>query len=490
MADGSIGGVEPRKTEPATASSPLPVAQRGPGAAEPGGTDASVQAAGKADEAKAKEPLRELIDKLGRTQEMVARVDPALAATIRGITDTVNMPGRVEEPMFRTKVAYALQDAEKLVGPIVNLPQGVREEMTRLASTSPGLQNERMQELMRSTATMDDRGLVRVLRRDAAEIARASDQASPDMQSKVEVLENRARLSTVGKAASEAAAGSPDVSNVRSATAGEIAQPAAQAGSTVKATERAVETSSRQVPGPLPEPASSQQVTVKQGEQQQGLGATFAIMSALRKPEPTSPAPWDQQLTPLKGRIAQFVEKAQANEEEAGLRAAERSGQAAVQALRAFANGPGASIMGKIQAAGKTDPDGPAGVAAGMREGSPYADLRHTFNAGLLQEKGLASALDHVSAAVSQYGAARTVADGIAAGRADATAITARFAKLDAEVGKAASETPSRKDGKSQMEELGEKAAELASKAVEAVRAAFKRTPGPGQQPSAGASPS
>ena len=482
MADGSIGGAEPRKTEPAASSSPPPVAQRGLEAAEPGAAAASVQATAKADEAKAKEPLRELIDKLGRTQEMVARVDPALAATIRGITDTVNMPGRVEEPMFRTKVAYALQDAEKLVGPIVNLPQGVREEMTRLASTSPGLQNERMQELMRSTATMDDRGLVRVLRRDAAEIARASDQASPDMQSRVEVLENRTRLSPVGKAASEAAAGS--------ATAGEAAQPASQAGSTVKATERAVEVSSRQGPGPLPETANPREVIVKQGEQQQGLGATFAIMSALRKPEPTSPAPWDQQLTPLKGRIAQFVEKAQANEEEAGLRAAERSGQAAVQALRTFANGPGASIMGKIQAAGKTDPDGSAGVAAGMREGGPYADLRHTFNASLLQEKGLASALDHVSAAVSQYGAARTVADGIAAGRADATAITARFAKLDAEVSKAASETPSRKDGKSQMEELGEKAAELASKAVEAVRAAFKRTPGPEQQPSAGPSPS
>jgi len=34
---------------------------------------------GKAEEAKAKESLRELIDKLGRTQELVARVDPALA---------------------------------------------------------------------------------------------------------------------------------------------------------------------------------------------------------------------------------------------------------------------------------------------------------------------------------------------------------------------------------------------------------------------------
>lgn len=481
MADGSIGGAEPRKTEPAAASSPPPVAQKGPEAAEPGATAAGVHAAGKAEEATAKDPLRELIDKLGRTQEMVARVDPALAATIRGITDTVNIPGRVEEPMFRTKVAYALQDAEKLVGPIVNLPQGVREEMTRLAATSPGLQNERMQELMRSTATLDDRGLVRVIRRDAAEIARAGHQTSPDMQSKVEVLENRARLSPNGKAGSDA----------RDAAPGEVAQPGTQTGAAMKATGQAIEMPSRLAPGsPQAQTLQQQQPTSDQIQQQRGIGATFAIMSALRKPELASPAPWDQQLTPLKGRIAQFVEKAQANEEEGSLRAAERSGQAAVQALRAFANGPGASIMSKIQAAGKTDPDGPAGVAAGMREGGPYADLRHTFNAGLLREKGLASALDSVSAAVSQYGADRTVADGIAASRADATAITARFAKLDAEVGKAASETPSRKDGKSQMEELGAKAAELASKAVEAVRAAFKRTPGPEQHPSASLSPS
>ena len=486
MADGSIGGAEPHKTAPAAASSPPPVAQKGPDAAEPGTTAASVHAAGKAEEAKTKAPLRELIDKLGRTQEMVARVDPALAATIRGITDTVNIPGRVEEPMFRTKVAYALQDTEKLVGPVVNLPQGVREEMTRLAATSPGLQNERMQELVRSTATMDDRGLVRVIRRDAAEIARASDQTSPDMQSKVEVLENRARLSGHPEVAQQTAAKPSDPDNLKNAAAGGTAQQSVQAEVAAKVIGHASELPSRQVLNT----AVQQQAPTDQIQQQRGIGATFAIMSALRKPEPASPAPWDQQLTPLKGRIAQFAEKAQANEEEATFRAAERSGQAAVQALRAFANGPGASIMSKIQAAGKTDPDGPAGVAAGMREGGPYADLRHAFNAGLLREKGLASALDSVSAAVSRYGADRTVADGIAAGRADAAAITARFAKLDAEVGKAASETPSRKDGKSQMEELGEKAAELASKAVEAVKAAFKRTPGPGQQPSAGPSPS
>jgi len=475
MADGSIAGAEPRKIEPTAATVPPVTVPIGSKTADAGAV-ASTLNAGSVPESTAKEPLRELVDKLGRTQELVARVDPALAATIRGITDTVNAPGRVEEPMFRTRVAYAVQDTEKLVGPIVNLPQGVREEMTRLAVTSPGLQNERMQELMRGTAGMDDRGLVRVIRREAAEVARAGDQSSPDLQSKIEVLENRVRLSGREQVDSKTVIEPSPIKGAQATDFAEPAQMAKQADPSVNTTMRVNEVSSRQPPGTSQATVNSQQPATEQ-EQRRGIGATFAIMSALRKPEPATPAPWDQQLTPLKDRVARYVERAEANEQEASLRAAERSGQAAVQALRAFANGPGASIMNKIQEASKADPDGAAGVAAGMREGGPFADLRRTFNAELLKEKGLATALDRASAAVSQYGADRTAADGIAAGRADATNITARFSKLDAEVGKAASETPGRKDGTSQMEELGEKAAELASKAIEAVKAAFKRTP-------------
>jgi len=487
MADGSIGGNDPRKTEPAAASPPLPVAQKGPKAMEPGATAASVHT-GKAEEARAKEPLRELVDKLGRTQELVARVDPALAATIRGITDAVNAPGRVEEPMFRTRVAYALQDTERLVGPMVNLPQGVREEMTRLAATSPGLQNERMQDVVRGTAAMDDRGLVRDIRKYAAEVARAGDQTSPDVQSKVEVLENRVRLGVRGEATVGTEVKSGLTSEIQATVNETVSKTIGQTEPLRKVADQTIEMPSKQGIDAT-QNAAIQQRSPPDQIQQRGIGATFAIMSALRKPEPTTPAPWDQQLTPLKDRVARYVERAEANEQEASLRAAEKSGQAAVQALRAFANGAGASIMDKIQAAGKADPDGAAGVAAGMREGGPYADLRRTFNADLVKEKGLAAALDHASAAVSKYGVDRTAVDGVAAGRADAATITARFAKLDAEVGKAASETPSRKDGKSQMEELGEKAAELASKAIEAVRSAFKRNPSAEQRPSAGPSP-
>lgn len=431
----------------------------------------------------ARDPIHDLVDKLQRSQGMVARVDPALGASIQAVAAQVDLPGRTGNPMFRTKVAYALQDIEKLAGPsaAVRMPDGLRAEMTALAATSPGLRNERMQALLQGTATMDDRSLVRLIRRDAALIARASDQTSADLRSRVEGLENQMRSGTRAEPATVAPAAP--------------APPAASTPPTSSAAETPREVQAPAAAGPVaPSEAAAQhpvaqQPTAEQFQSMKGLGATFAIMAALRKPEPAAPAPWDQQLTPLKDRIARYNERAQANEEEAGLRAAEQSGQAAMQALQAFAHGPGASLMGKIQAAGRADLDGLAGVVAGMREGGPYADLRRTFNADLLREKGLAGALDRASAAVGQYGADRTRAEGIAAARGDTTAIAARFAKLDAEVGEAASGTPGRKDGKSQMEELGEKAAELARLAVEAVKAAFRRTPTIEQGPAASASP-
>ena len=84
---------------------------------------------------------------------------------------------------------------------------GLREEMTRLAASYPGLRNERAQELVRGTADLDDRSLVRDIRKRAAEITRSSDQGSPDVQSQVEVMENRVRLGARASGTGAAASG-------------------------------------------------------------------------------------------------------------------------------------------------------------------------------------------------------------------------------------------------------------------------------------------
>ena len=485
MADGGIAGVEPRREQPAASPAPPPTAREGVEAVEDTG-------AGKRGADGGKEPIRELIDKLERTRALVERADAPLAATIKAIAEQANTPGKLEDAKFRTRVAYALQDVERLTGPVAAMPQDLREEMTRLAATYPGLGNERMQELVRGTPGIGDRNLVRDIRATAARVAGERDQASPDVQSQIDVLANRARLGGRGEEARQTAVGPTATSGAQATKTAEAMQPAVQPGAAARDTGSPGNRSGDPV-----QPSSRQATTPPQNNtpQQQvgGPGATVAIMAALRRPEPAAPAPWDQQLTPLSGRLAKYMETAQANRDEAALGAAERSGQAAVQALQAFAAGPGANIMAKVQAAGKSDPDGVPGVIAGMREGGPYQDLRRGFNADLQREKGLAAALDRAAAAVGQYGAHRAVADGIAAKQADASVIAARFDKLDAEVGKAAATTPGRKEGKSQLGELvenmGEKVSEIAKKAAEAVREAFKRAPG-AEHRASGPSPS
>jgi len=71
----------------------------------------------------ARDPIHDLVDKLQRSQSMVARVDPALGASIRAAAAQVDMPGRVDDPMFRTKVASARIVSYAATNVIVEAPQ-------------------------------------------------------------------------------------------------------------------------------------------------------------------------------------------------------------------------------------------------------------------------------------------------------------------------------------------------------------------------------
>lgn len=484
MADGSIAGIEPRTDSP-TASFTQPIT------GQPGNQAASNAETVTAPSAAPADPLRALIDKLERTQPLVAKVEPGLAAAVRGIVERADQPGQLDEAMYRTRVAYALQDIEKLVGPVSGVPGDLRQEMTRLAGTSPGLRHEGMQALVANTISIDDSVLVRDIRKTAREIARSSDQGIADLESKVDVLENRARISP------RAPAGRFDTTNWPVPQGGEP-----PSGGPDRDGSKHQVVSDDPIRKPSAPPPSANDVrngqilatVVEQRPAQpvahvQGVGAAFAVMAALRRPEPTNPEPWDRQLAPLAGRLAQYVDRNTARRDEEAMTKAEASGQAAVTALQNFAAGPGSSIMSKISAAAKSDPGGMAGVVAGMHEGGAYADLRRGFNADLVRERGLTASLDSAAAAVGQYGKDRTAVDRIAAFQAEAATVASRFQKLDAAIGRGAAETPGVKDGKSLIDELGEKAAELARRAVDAVRAIFTRTPG-AEQTASGPSPS
>src|ERR1700712_5264301 len=89
------------------------------------------------DKANGRDPIHDLVTRLDRVAATVAAKDPDLSRTINQLAETVGkQPERAQDAAFRTRVAYALQDMEKLGGPISSVPQGLREEMGRLAVTA------------------------------------------------------------------------------------------------------------------------------------------------------------------------------------------------------------------------------------------------------------------------------------------------------------------------------------------------------------------
>jgi hypothetical protein len=159
------------------------------------------------------------------------------------------------------------------------------------------------------------------------------------------------------------------------------------------------------------------------------------------------------------------------------LRRAERSGRAALDALAAYRTGEGAIVMNRIRAAARAEPGGMPEVLAEMRQGGRFADLRQEFNNALETERGGAAAYDKAAAALARYGQDRIGIEQVIARRRDATNLSAKFEQIDARIGEASANMPSRRDGKSMIDDLAQKAAELLSRAADAVRSAFNRGP-------------
>jgi len=123
--------------------------------------------------------MRELLEHLERAQPLIANLDRNLAETIQTLTRQGADPERRTLSAFRHQVAYAVQDLERSAIWPIAMASELRSEMTRLAATAPGLENERMRALMRATASLEDKRLIRDLREIGTEIGRQTDQNTP-----------------------------------------------------------------------------------------------------------------------------------------------------------------------------------------------------------------------------------------------------------------------------------------------------------------------
>ena len=174
--------------------------------------------------------------------------------------------------------------------------------------------------------------------------------------------------------------------------------------------------------------------------------------------------------------------------DEAKLYAADQSACTALDALNTFSEGPGASILNRIQDAASTTRGGIQQVLAEMRPGGAYEDLRKEFSTVLNENPEFGSAYGHAADALKQYGKARESIIKTIPNQPNAKEWTAHFEKLDAEIGETASNIPGREKG-SALENLAEKAREIVEAIINKVRNALGYEARAESSPSPSASP-
>ncbi|OAI31464.1 hypothetical protein A1351_21630 [Methylosinus sp. R-45379] len=176
----------------------------------------------------------------------------------------------------------------------------------------------------------------------------------------------------------------------------------------------------------------------------------------------------------------------QSKRDDSMLHAADASGRAALDAMGALRDAPGASILNRIQDAAANNKGGMNAVIEGMKAGGPFQGLREELKAAVSENNTFDAAYDRAAVAIRQYGADREAIVSALGSHPNASNWNEHFKKLDTAVGEAASSIPKKEGDDSMLEHLGEKAREIVEKVLEKIKAVFHRDPGARPSPSPG----
>ena len=138
--------------------------------------------------------MKEVADRLREAAASLSGTDRAFAQHVDQLARQASDQVRLNQRSFQHDLAYAVQDIEKARRLQLTLSDQARAEATKLATSAPGLENDRMQALLRSTAAIDDRSLVNEIRRTGTSIGQQADQNTSDIRERIEVLKNKVRL--------------------------------------------------------------------------------------------------------------------------------------------------------------------------------------------------------------------------------------------------------------------------------------------------------
>jgi hypothetical protein len=284
---------------------------------------------------------KDVSDKLRQALPSIAEADKAVAQSVESVLRQLADPIRTNQRGFQHELAYTVQEVERARGVRLPLADEAKSELTKLAGSAPGLENERMRDLMRSTATIEDKVLVRDIRRAAIEVGQQTDQNTSSIRSQIDVLENRARLTprseaaVAGEATDLASTGRPSASGTRDGGADQASQ-----GQGFRRQDEAA----RQNPPHFLQGA--------------GTDPMNAFFRTLRGGGSGTTPPWEAAPTPFGPRLSAFEDKMLQGRDDLALRGVAKSGRAAIEALEGFKNGEGAVMLNRIREAARSDPAG------------------------------------------------------------------------------------------------------------------------------------
>lgn len=462
-----------RPAAPAASPDPKPNAETAPS------LEATAEAPPKVD------PILILLAKMQTATASFTAGENGLTRGINQLAERAATGDVTKDATFRTHVAYALQDINRVLGAnAIELPAALNAEMTKLAATSPGLTNKAMEAMLQGTQDIGDRGLVRDLRRAAASMATmGADQSSAAVGPIIEAFENRVRLSPRQEGVQRQTTQPGPPVNEK-----EARQSTAMEGEIASGSRTEVRASAS--PG-----GSLEERPQGQGEQITEEPTTVQahpkrlvshIMNGLSKRTVAGPAPWASPTVSMEERMSGLGQRLDAGRTDQLIRSAEKSGVAYMNAIETFSVGAGAEILGKIDAAGSTEPGGLTTVMQQMQPGGRYANLRAEFDSALQTDRVFAAAYNQVQKTGQQYGTDRlAVTTDFDAKKLDMRQLDARFQKAEEAIGDATERIPGRKPGTNVTDELGQKITDFLKRAVEKVRSMFGQEAKPDQRSSA-----
>ena len=422
------------------------------------------------------DPLRGAVAQMAAQAGKLQQQAPELAKTLASLDASLSSPDALRHDGLRTRIAWAIMDYERSTGTGLALPEDLRREMEERMVSYPGLRNPRAQAVLRETAAMSSVDLIRQVRRVVCNIAKARDQDTPEIADQLQTLDTQIRVMS-GAVAPEKPAVAPVAASP--ATPAAKAAPAAEGGSTVAASPGPGVQAEVRTDAEGKQDGGAKAGAAKPPAQEAAAGQTGGtarkslanhLLSRVKPAPSDGHPPWERITSGLAERLERMEEGIADRRTARVIADAESAGRAAMTAVEGFVSGPGRNLLERVQTAAAREPGGLDSVIKEMRQGGKHAGLRTEFDEAL-RTPGFARSYDQAIKALGSYGEARQAQMQEFGRRGIDPTKAAAFERIDASLGEDAARIPGREGGKSALQELATKAAEVFMAAVDKVRA-------------------